>query len=190
MSRIRFSNKFWPPGKLTDLSQFFCKKKRLQNWKLQIWWHSEGIPALWFSKFDVVQCKKCQGLGHIRSYCTFPPVCIKCGGGHDDKEECTKPKDVKPKRGLWIGEHSANNKGCPKYQEAVKSRIDKKAPGTLATRIFLCNPQRLRIPVLQDQLQKEPLNRPFLLLSYQQVPLNTPQPQTSQIISNSYLSTW
>ncbi len=36
--RIRFSIKFWPPGKINRTITLFCKKKFWQNGKLQIWW--------------------------------------------------------------------------------------------------------------------------------------------------------
>lgn len=62
----------------------------------------------------IIQCQRCQKFGHTRTYCTLPPVCVKCGQEHDNRV-CTKSPTDKPRCGLCNGEHTANYRGCPVY---------------------------------------------------------------------------
>ncbi len=71
-------------------------------------------------KHSIVQCMRCQQYGHSKTYCTLPPVCVRCGEEHDNRN-CKKPRDDKPKCGLCGGEHTANYKGCPAYRKFSKA---------------------------------------------------------------------
>ena len=63
---------------------------------------------------EIVQCMRCQKFGHTRSYCTLPPVCVKCGQEHDNRD-CTKSPEAAPTCDLCNGNHIANYRGCPEY---------------------------------------------------------------------------
>ncbi len=71
-------------------------------------------------RHEIPQCKRCQGFGHTRGYCTLPYICVKCGGEHDNRD-CTKSPEAKPKCGLCGGDHTANYRGCSRYKELIKS---------------------------------------------------------------------
>jgi uncharacterized coiled-coil protein SlyX len=76
---------------------------------------------------EIPQCKRCQGFGHTRNYCTVSPRCVKCGLKHLT-EECTEKFIREPKCVNYGGSHPANWKGCSGYQAAKnKTRIDAKA---------------------------------------------------------------
>lgn len=66
-------------------------------------------------KRQIPQCQNCQSYGHTRSYCAYPPICVKCGENHPSST-CIKPPDVPAKCGLCQGAHPANYKGCTIYQ--------------------------------------------------------------------------
>lgn len=72
-------------------------------------------------KRTVAQCHRCQQLGHTKTYCTLPPVCVKCGEEHT-WNSCQKPSDVKPTCGLCQGDHPANYRGCPSHKKFTLSR--------------------------------------------------------------------
>lgn len=57
------------------------------------------------------QCHRCQELGHTRSYCNKPWVCVKCGGDHPTTS-CKKPKNAPPKCCFCKGPHPSNYRGC------------------------------------------------------------------------------
>lgn len=73
---------------------------------------------------EVVQCMRCQQFGHTKFYCTLPPVCVRCGGEHDNRT-CSKAKTDTPKCGLCGGNHPANHRGCPAYKDMIKLRTSK-----------------------------------------------------------------
>ena len=66
-------------------------------------------------KRTIAQCHRCQQLGHTKTYCTLPPVCVKCGEEHT-WNSCPKPSDAKPTCGLCQGDHQANYRGCPSHK--------------------------------------------------------------------------
>ncbi|XP_046987443.1 uncharacterized protein LOC124588706 [Schistocerca americana] len=66
-----------------------------------------------------IQCYRCQGFNHVARYCTMPPVCVKCGAGHDSRE-CTRSREEAPTCGLCGGAHPANYRTCPKHKEASR----------------------------------------------------------------------
>lgn len=67
-------------------------------------------------KRQIPQCQNCQSYGHTRSYCAYPPLCVKCGENHPSSS-CTKSPDLPAKCGLCQGAHPANYKGCTIYQK-------------------------------------------------------------------------
>jgi len=71
-------------------------------------------------RHEIIQCKRCQGFGHTRSYCTLPLMCVKCGGDHDNCN-CTKASEDEPTCGLCNGRHTANYRGCEKFKAAQHS---------------------------------------------------------------------
>lgn len=72
-------------------------------------------------KRQIPQCQNCQSYGHTRSYCAYPPICVKCGGNHLSLS-CTKSPDLPAKCGLCQGAHPANYKGCVIYQTISRKR--------------------------------------------------------------------
>lgn len=68
-----------------------------------------------YKKRQIPQCQNCQTYGHTRSYCAYPPICVKCGENHLSSS-CTKSPDLPAKCGLCQGAHPANYKGCTIYQ--------------------------------------------------------------------------
>lgn len=70
---------------------------------------------------EIPQCKRCQGIGHSQNYCYRAPKCVKCGEGHLSNT-CQKPKEASGRCANCKGEHTANYKGCPKFQERITSQ--------------------------------------------------------------------
>jgi len=66
-------------------------------------------------KRQIPQCQNCQSYGLTRSYCAYPPICVKCEEIHPSSS-CTKSPDLPAKCGLYQGAHPANYKGCAIYQ--------------------------------------------------------------------------
>lgn len=64
----------------------------------------------------IPQCQNCQSYGHTRSYCAYPPICVKYVENHPSSS-CTKSPDLPAKCGLCQGAHPANHKGCTIYQQ-------------------------------------------------------------------------
>lgn len=81
---------------------------------LQILLHQKIRVESPHPKKFIVQCQRCQQFGHTRTYCVLPPVCVRCGQGHDNCV-CTKSPTDKPRCGLCNGEHTANYRGYPVY---------------------------------------------------------------------------
>lgn len=70
---------------------------------------------------EIPQCQNCQTYGHTRSYCSYSPRCVKCGGTHTTSN-CTKSPDLPAKCALCNGEHPASYKGCIIYKELQQRR--------------------------------------------------------------------
>lgn len=98
---------------------------------------------------EIPQCQNCQSYGHTRSYCSYSPRCVKCGGTHPTTA-CTKSSDLPAKCALCNGEHPANYKGCIVYKELQ---------------------QRRRQPYISRNNQQQPTN-------HQTHPVNQPQSST------------
>ncbi|KAG8230514.1 hypothetical protein J437_LFUL010034 [Ladona fulva] len=72
----------------------------------------------------LVQCFRCQQLGHTKNYYNFQLNCVKCGGPHLSRE-CKKIPTDPPNCYLCKEKHTANYKGCKiflKAKEAIKDR--------------------------------------------------------------------
>ncbi|KAL4121498.1 hypothetical protein QTP88_013998 [Uroleucon formosanum] len=83
------------------------------------------LPSLLYTKIKVEepykpktisQCQNCQDYGHTRSYCGYPPRCVRCGNSHLTSD-CTKPRDSPAKCALCLGNHLANYRGCNVFKE-------------------------------------------------------------------------
>ena len=72
-------------------------------------------------KRQIPQCLNCQNYGHTRSYCAYPPICVKCGQNHLSSS-CTKSPDLPAKCGLCQGAYPVNYKGCTTYQTIYRKR--------------------------------------------------------------------
>ena len=70
-------------------------------------------------KVSIAQCQRCQAYGHTKTYCTLPPIGVKCGNEHLTPVCSKKPED-KPHCGLCGGDHTANYWGCLLYKAALK----------------------------------------------------------------------
>jgi len=71
---------------------------------------------------DVIQCKKCQRIGHTASNCNLPYRCVKCGDKHDPGRCGCLPGTRLDRKKIFCvncGEygHPASYKGCPKIIE-------------------------------------------------------------------------
>lgn len=66
------------------------------------------------------QCRNCWRFNHIAKFCRQKdPKCVKCGETHEEVIEC-ESKCINCK-----GNHSANDKKCPKLSEATKKMNEK-----------------------------------------------------------------
>lgn len=74
---------------------------------------------------DVIQCKRCQRLGHAAANCNLPYRCVKCNNNHIPGE-CSYPPDTQmDKKKLFCVNcnefgHPASYRGCPKLVENKK----------------------------------------------------------------------
>lgn len=64
---------------------------------------------------DIIQCQNSQEYGHSRSYCAYPPRCVRCGQNHDSSDG-QKPKDYLATFALCKNDHPANYKGSNIYK--------------------------------------------------------------------------
>jgi hypothetical protein len=53
---------------------------------------------------DNPQCFNCQSYGHKRAYCSYPPLCVKCGESHPTSA-CKKTPDTPATCALCYGNH-------------------------------------------------------------------------------------
>nr|Q9NBX5.1 RecName: Full=Nucleic-acid-binding protein from transposon X-element [Drosophila melanogaster]AAF81410.1 unknown [Drosophila melanogaster] len=63
----------------------------------------------------IVQCHRCQQIGHTAKYCRKAHICVKCAGEHPAKD-CTRPRIELCTCYNCGGQHPANYKGCSKLQ--------------------------------------------------------------------------
>lgn len=135
---------------------------------------------------DLVQCLKCQDLGHTKKYCNHNPKCVKCGNNHLS-ENCTKSQDQPPICALCGGEHTANYRGCPKYKELQRSNtqyINKKTnqsttnhnnPTTSVNNTSVLN-------LTKQNLSSSNINHSYK--SYAQITKNTPPDEQPHTVDN------
>jgi hypothetical protein len=64
------------------------------------------------------QCKRCLDIGHSANYCTKTQKCVRCGDRHNIKD-CKYPKSSPSRCANCKGNHTANYKGCPYYQNKI-----------------------------------------------------------------------
>jgi len=83
------------------------------------------IDHLYYTKIKIeeprpnnqpIQCLRCQGFGHTKSYCNHPPKCVRCGDSNAS-ESCVKPADQPATCALCSGDHPANYRGCPVFKK-------------------------------------------------------------------------
>ena len=70
------------------------------------------------------QCGKCQAYFHTTSRCTSSPRCRWCGGQHITRQ-CNL-SHLTPSCALCTREHTANYRGCPKYQEIMERAVPRR----------------------------------------------------------------
>lgn len=69
----------------------------------------------------IIQCQNFQEYGHSKTYCSYPPRCVRCAAQHLTSS-CTKSRDTSAKCVLCNGEHPANYKGCQIHKNLQKLR--------------------------------------------------------------------
>ncbi|GJQ65689.1 hypothetical protein Trydic_g7775 [Trypoxylus dichotomus] len=69
----------------------------------------------------IVQCHKCQMLGHTQSNCSINYKCMKCGEDHST-HLCEKPKTTPPKCANCGGEHLSTYLKCPENPTTRSAR--------------------------------------------------------------------
>lgn len=74
-----------------------------------------------YKRRNIIQCTKCQEYGHSKSYCSYPPRCVRCGAQHPSST-CQKSRDTPAKCALCNGDHPANYRGCHIHKELQKLR--------------------------------------------------------------------
>ncbi|KAE9524515.1 hypothetical protein AGLY_015103 [Aphis glycines] len=62
------------------------------------------------------QCNNCQEYGHTKTYCGYPPRCVRCGAGHKTPD-CPNQRSDPPKCALCSGNHPASYRGCSIYKD-------------------------------------------------------------------------
>lgn len=76
-------------------------------------------------KKDIIQCKKCQRLGHVASNCNMKYRCVKCNEQHDPGNCKLSKEDIVSKEKLYCATcknfgHPASYCGCPILIELKK----------------------------------------------------------------------
>lgn len=72
----------------------------------------------------IVQCMRCQQLGHTKKYCNRSPRCVKCAKDHETSA-CTKPNNTPATCALCGDNHPANYRGCVVHRELQNRRSSK-----------------------------------------------------------------
>ncbi|KAF0713450.1 Uncharacterized protein FWK35_00036217 [Aphis craccivora] len=97
-----------------------------------------------FKAKTISQCLNCQNYGHTKTYCGYPPRCVRCGACHTSSA-CTKPRDTPPTCALCQGSHPASYKGCVVYKDLQR----RKKPST-SNHFFLSHNIRDKSSVVKD----------------------------------------
>lgn len=78
----------------------------------------------------IVQCQRCQQLGHTKNNCMRPYRCVKCGEGHKSAD-CKKDRNTPAKCALCLCDHPANYKGCQVYIEILARKTNQNTTHSL-----------------------------------------------------------
>ncbi|EFN73731.1 Nucleic-acid-binding protein from transposon X-element, partial [Camponotus floridanus] len=67
---------------------------------------------------NIIQCKRCQRLGHVASNCNLKYRCVKCKDSHVPGECKLSPNSIQDKNQLYCANcqsygHPASYRGCP-----------------------------------------------------------------------------
>jgi hypothetical protein len=89
------------------------KESRLHCFKIQI----EPLRSI-----AVVQCYKCQRIGHSQHLCNARANCVKCALPHQSYLCPKTDKSTPPKCVNCTGQHTANYRGCPVIRKAQEKR--------------------------------------------------------------------
>jgi hypothetical protein len=77
---------------------------------------------------SIVQCHRCQQLGHSKNYCMRPYRCVKCAENHKSSECPKKDRKTLAKCALCSRDHPANYKGCQVYREILERKTNRTRP--------------------------------------------------------------
>lgn len=69
----------------------------------------------------ISQCTNCQDYGHTKTYCGYPPRCVRCGSNHKSPD-CPNQRSDPPKCALCAGDHPASYKGCSIYKDLQRAK--------------------------------------------------------------------
>lgn len=69
----------------------------------------------------ISQCNNCQDYGHTKTYCSYPPRCVRCGDDHKSPD-CPNQRTDPPKCALCSGNHPASYKGCSVYKDLQRAK--------------------------------------------------------------------
>lgn len=72
---------------------------------------------------EIIQCYRCQGFGHSKTYCRNMFNCVKCGLNHPS-DTCPKSKETTPQCVNCLQYHTANYKGCQVYRNLLKRKFE------------------------------------------------------------------
>ena len=69
-----------------------------------------------YDHYSILQCFKCQGIGHHSSKCNAKETCVNCAGKHKSSEcqHTGKSICVNCRQDNLEAEHRANSRSCPK----------------------------------------------------------------------------
>lgn len=115
-----------------------------------------------FKAKTISQCLNCQNYGHTKTYCGYPPRCVRCGAFHPSSA-CPNPRDAPPTCALCQGNHPASYKGCAVYKDLQRR---KKPPNS--NNFFLSDNIRDKSLVVKDSHPTHDTN-PNQTPSYAQV---------------------
>ncbi|WP_373424457.1 hypothetical protein [Pantoea sp. Taur] len=92
-------------------------------------------------KAIIVQCTRCQNLGHTKAYCHHQARCVKCAGPHLS-ESCQKTRETPAKCALCGDDHPANYRGCLVYKNFQRQRAYNSASKTQDQKNFASRPEK------------------------------------------------
>lgn len=97
-----------------------------------------------FKAKTISQCLNCQNYGHTKTYCGYPPRCVRCGASHLSSD-CPNSRDAPPTCALCQGSHPASYKGCAVYKDLQR----RKKPAT-SNHFFLSDNVRDKSSSVKD----------------------------------------